>query len=64
MRTAETRGSSPLFITCRSECFSTAAETATAVYLSKPERLPTEIALGGNSEARGDSFDNVDEKGH
>jgi hypothetical protein len=64
MRTVETRGSSPLFITCRSERFSTAVETATAVHLSKPVGLPTEISLGGNLEARGDLSDHVDEKGH
>jgi hypothetical protein len=55
---------SPLFITCRSECFSTTAvETATAVYLSRPEELLKQIELGGDSEAEGDFSSNVGEKG-
>jgi hypothetical protein len=55
---------SPSFITCRSECFSTTAvETATAVYLSRPEEPPTQIELGGNTEAEGDFSSNLGEKG-
>jgi hypothetical protein len=56
--------SSSLFITCRSECFSTTAvKTATAVYLSRPEDLLTQIELRGDSEAEGDFSGNVGEKG-
>jgi hypothetical protein len=52
------------FITCRSNCFTTTEiETATAVYLSKPEESPTQISVGGNPEAEGDVFDNRNEKG-
>lgn len=64
IRTVETRGSSPLFIKCQSKRFSTAIKTATAMHLSKLVGLLTEIALGGNLEARGDSFNNMDKKGH
>ena len=55
---------SPSFITCRSECFSTTAvETATAVCLSRPEKPPTQIELGGDLDAEGDFSASVDEKG-
>jgi hypothetical protein len=56
-------GGSPSFITCRSQYFTTAAvETATAVYLSRPEELPIQIELGGDPEAEGDFSGNVGEK--
>jgi hypothetical protein len=55
---------SPLFIICRSECFSTTAiKTATAVYLSRPEELPTRIKLDGPSEAEGNLSGNIGERG-
>lgn len=34
------------------------------MYLSKLEGLLIKITLGSNSEARGDSFDNIDKKGY
>ncbi len=59
--TGKMRDRSPSFITCQSEYFTTTAvETATAVHLSRPVALPTQIAVDGNSETEGD---NVDEKG-
>jgi hypothetical protein len=62
---ARKRGNgSPSFIICRSDCFSTTAvETATAVYLSRPKEPPTQIELGEDSEAQGDFSRNVGEKG-
>jgi hypothetical protein len=63
-RAGKGRDGFPSFVTCRSECFSTTVvETATAVYLSRPEELPTKIELGGDSEAEGDFSGNVGEKG-
>jgi hypothetical protein len=45
-RTRKGADSPPLFITCRSECFSTTAvETATAVYASRLKELLTQIEL-------------------
>jgi hypothetical protein len=56
------KGGDGSFITCRSDCFTTTEiETATAVYLSKPEEFPTQISVGGNPEVEGD--DNENEKG-
>lgn len=57
-------GGSPSFIICRSKYFSTTAiETATAIYLSRPEDLLTQIELGGDSEVEGDFSGNMGEKG-
>ena len=57
------KGGDGLFITCRSDGFNTTTfETATAVYLSKPEDVPMQISVRGNPEGESDFSDNGPEK--
>jgi hypothetical protein len=59
------RNSSSLFITYQSKCFSTTTiETVTAVYLSRPENLLTQIELEGDLEVEGDFSGNIGKKGY
>jgi hypothetical protein len=54
---------SPSFITCQSQYFTTTAiETATTMYLSRPEEPPIQIELGGDPEAEADTPSTIGEK--